>query len=106
MIFILFLLAGVGITNIVVNATVLDNPRAFIIKHSWFFGTLISCMMCAGFWIGFILGIHSGLNPIYMGGTVSLLSYILGNLMEYLEVLMAVKANELSVSDEESENNE
>lgn len=96
MAFLLFLLAGIGITNIIVNATLLDNPRDFIVKHSRFFGKLITCMMCAGFWVGFVLGICSGLNPIYMGGAISLLSYVLNEVMEYLQVLAALRANELT----------
>ena len=96
MAFLLFLLAGIGITNIIVNATILDNPRDFVINQSRFLGKLITCMMCTGFWVGFILGIHAELNPIYMGGAISLLSYVLNEVMEYLQVLAALRANELT----------
>lgn len=106
MAFLLFLLAGIGITNILVNATILDNPRNFIVQNSKFFGKLISCMMCTGFWIGFVLGIHAGLNPIYMGGAVSLLSYTLNEVMEYLQVLTALRASELSEVVDGEEDNE
>lgn len=96
MAFLLFLLAGIGITNIIVNATILERPRNFIIANSWFFGKLVTCMMCAGFWVGFFLGIHASLNPIYMGGAISLLSYILSEIMEYLQILAAIRASELN----------
>jgi len=52
---ILFILIGTGITNIVVNSTILDSLRDFIVSKakglSKPFGelveTLLSCMMCA-----------------------------------------------------------
>lgn len=106
MAFLLFLLAGIGITNIIVNATILDNPRNFVIKNSRILGKLITCMMCTGFWVGFFLGIHAGLNPIYMGGAVSLLSYILNEFIEYLQVLTALRANELNEIVDDGEDDE
>lgn len=108
MFFLLFLLAGIGITNLVVNATLLEKPRNFLIANSYFFGMLVSCMMCTGFWVGFILGIHAHINPIYMGGAISFLSYIFGELIEYLQVASAARANELSdvVDGEDEDDNE
>lgn len=108
MYFLLFILAGIGITNIVVNASILDNPRDFIIHQSDFFGKLVTCMMCSGFWVGCILGVFSGINPIYAGATISLLSFTFGLFTEYMEVTIALIASELDVEEivEEDEEDE
>lgn len=87
----LFLFSGVGITNIIVNASILDYPRDFIIKHSLFFGKLVSCMLCTGFWVGLILSLFSSnifgifgiIAPICAGGTISLFSVIYDIITDY-----------------------
>jgi hypothetical protein len=91
----LFILAGVGITNLVVNASLLDYPRDFIIERSNILGKLITCMMCSGFWVGLLIGIFIGINPILAGATISLLSFTFGLFVEYMEIEMAVKASYL-----------
>ena len=103
MFFILILLAGVGITNLIVNATILDYPRNFIVERSNFFGTLVTCMMCSGFWVGIILGLFTGTPIVLLGAAISLLSYTFGILIDYLQVLSAVKATELSDGEEDVE---
>jgi hypothetical protein len=49
--------SSVGVTNIIVNASILDPIRLFIHKRSKFFSSLIGCMLCSGFWVGFFSGI-------------------------------------------------
>jgi hypothetical protein len=93
--FLLFLIAGVGITNLVVNASILDIPRDFIIKEEPLLGKLVTCMMCSGFWIGLLMGIFSGVNPIYAGAAISVLSYTYEVSIEYIEILSAVQASKI-----------
>jgi hypothetical protein len=97
--FLLFILGGIGITNLVVNASILDIPRSFVINSSDFFGKLITCMMCFGFWVGFFLAIFFGFNPILAGATISLLSFAFSYLIEYAEIIVALRANELELID-------
>lgn len=88
----LFLFVGVGITNIVVNASILDYPRDFVIKHSPFFGKLLSCMLCTGFWVGIILWIFNPssfsdfgmLASLSAGASISLSSSFYDIITDYL----------------------
>lgn len=90
--FLLFLLTGIGITNIVVNASILDFPRDFVIARSTFFGNLITCMLCSGFWVGIFLwlfmpGLFSGFGiiaPIASGAVISLASSFYDIVTDYL----------------------
>lgn len=63
---IIFMLVGLGITNLIVNASIFDIPRDFLSNKFSFFGVLLNCMLCAGFWVGALLGIF-GLSPIHSG---------------------------------------
>ena len=88
----LFLFVGVGITNIVVNASILDNLRDFIALRSPFFEKLTSCMLCAGFWVGVFLsfftptifGMFGVIAPICAGATISLFSALYDIVTDYL----------------------
>lgn len=82
--FLLFLFAGIGITNLAVNASILDIPRDFVSSYSTFFEELIACMMCSGFWVGFLMGAAGGMNPLYSGAIISFASLISGYLVECL----------------------
>ncbi len=111
----LFIIIGVGITNLAVNASILDNPRNFVIEwasntegFSWV-AKLISCMMCSGFWVGFFLTIHFwfsdgiSFNPVYGGAIVSLFSYAFGSMMDYLDLSIAVVGSEIEEIEEAEE---
>ncbi len=102
--FFLFLLAGVGITNLIVNAGILEGPRNYLSQHSKFLGDLVSCMMCSGVWVGVILGLFFGFHPVLSGAAISFLSYVVSEILECLAVSKAVMALELSdVEDDENE---
>lgn len=88
----LIILAGVGITNLIVNASILDIPRNFLSEKSNFMNGLINCMMCSGFWVGLILGLLTGTNFIFIGSIISLLSYFFGKLIDYIDISIAAKA--------------
>lgn len=55
-----FVLTGYGLTQLLVYGSIFNKPRNFIKSRSDFFGELVSCPMCMGFWVGVFL---FGLNP-------------------------------------------
>lgn len=93
--FFLFILSGVGITNLVVNATILEYPRDFMSRYSNFLGKLTSCMMCSGFWVGVLISYLFNINPIVAGATISLLSHKFSYFKDYIELIIALKARQL-----------
>jgi hypothetical protein len=109
---ILFILIGVGITNLAVNASILDIPRDFVInktmetKYFSWVEKLISCMMCSGFWVGFLMSIDSSLlvnNPIYGGAIISVCSYLFGSIVDNLDLSVAIKGSQLGVEEAEED---
>jgi hypothetical protein len=57
---IFWIIAGYGMTSILVWGSIFDRARTFIKKHSKFFGDLISCTLCTGTWVGFFMSIVLG----------------------------------------------
>jgi hypothetical protein len=57
---IFWIIAGYGMTSILVWGAIFEKPRTFIKKHSKFFGDLISCTLCTGTWVGFFMSIILG----------------------------------------------
>ena len=49
---ILMLLACFGMTLILVHGKIFDCPRNFLSEKFGFFGKLIHCSMCTGWWVG------------------------------------------------------
>lgn len=99
--FILFILAGIGITNLIVNSSLVGLIKNKIFKKFPLIMELLSCMMCTGFWVGIILGIYSEHPIVLMASTISILSYTIGIIMEYLVVSTAVNALKLPEDDVE-----
>lgn len=66
---ILFGLVTFGITNIIVNGSILYPLRKFIWDKSKFFGALFSCAVCTGFWVGILV---SALTTIGVNDSVIL----------------------------------
>ena len=62
---VMFLMTCAGITSGLVGASLLDRPRDFISSKSPFFEGLLSCPMCSGFWVGLIMSMYFGVNPIF-----------------------------------------
>jgi hypothetical protein len=50
---------GWSITNIIVNGSIFDGLRVYLMVKSQTFSKLLTCMQCSGFWVGVILGIFS-----------------------------------------------
>ena len=53
--FLLLLFLGWAITNLIVNSSILDGPRNYLLVKHKFIGELVSCVMCTGFWVGVLL---------------------------------------------------
>ena len=57
----LFAMAAIGLTNIIVDSSIFEKPREWFAKRkeNWFAGKIndiMSCYQCAGFWSGAICG--------------------------------------------------
>lgn len=53
---ILFLLFwGWCITTVIVNGSIFDNIKNYLLVKAPFFHKLLTCVMCTGFWIGLIV---------------------------------------------------
>jgi len=76
------LFSMVGLTIIMSSGGIFEKTRSFISKKSSFFGDLISCPMCLGFWVGIISGLILGLNPVIFAGLVSVCSWITYNFVD------------------------
>lgn len=108
MVLLLFILFCTSITNIVVNSTILDFPRDFIIARAYdcskplgeVVEKLLSCMMCSGFWIGLILSLFFSINPIVGAGVISLTSHFYGTTIEALVAISEISES-LTVEDAE-----
>lgn len=50
-----FVLTGYGLTQLLVYGSIFNKPRDWIKSKSDFFGELVSCPMCTGFWVGALL---------------------------------------------------
>jgi len=80
----LFFMIGVGISNIIVNASIFDSLRGIAVARLGLIGKLVSCMLCTGFWVGVVLWLTSPhlfqsyglLAPICAGSSVSLACHI------------------------------
>ena len=57
MLMLFWILAAYGMTTILVYGSIFESTRDFIIKHSSFFGKLITCVLCTSTWVGFFFGI-------------------------------------------------
>jgi hypothetical protein len=64
---IFWIIAGYGMTSILVWGSIFEKPRIFIKKHSKFFGDLISCTLCTATWVGFFMSLMlDGLINTYL----------------------------------------
>ena len=80
--FVLFCLAAVGATHIIVFGSVFEKAR---VKLNW---SILTCTQCAGFHVGWIFGAYFTHDPIrmfLMGCVSSILSSITNTFQTYLE---------------------
>ena len=60
----LLIIIGWSITNIIVNGSIFDGIRIYLMVKNQMFSKLLTCMQCSGFWVGIGLGIFSVLRHI------------------------------------------
>lgn len=57
MTFVIWILACYGITQIIVESGLFENPRGWLLKKTPLIGRLANCILCASVWVGFLLSI-------------------------------------------------
>jgi len=60
--YLIYILVGWGITDILVNGSILQGIRNYFLVQLPFLGKLFTCIQCSGFWVGILLGILSRLE--------------------------------------------
>lgn len=60
--FLIYILIGWGVTDILVNGSILNPLRNYILVRIPFLYKLFSCIQCSGFWVGILLGFLSVIN--------------------------------------------
>jgi hypothetical protein len=53
----LFVLSVIGMTNIIVDGSIFQKRREELEKKSPFWGQVVMCHQCCGFWCGLICGL-------------------------------------------------
>ena len=49
------LFVGWSVTNILVNGSIFDPLRNYLLVKHRFFGKLLDCVTCSGFWVGVLI---------------------------------------------------
>jgi len=76
-------LAVFGAANGIVSSNLLEKFRIWVHTHSTFFGKLVHCPMCLGFWLGGIAHFlsysptNSLIFDMFLGSSVSWVGYLL-----------------------------
>lgn len=60
-----YIIIGWSITSILVNGSIFDPLRIYLLVKKPILHKLFSCMQCSGFWVGVIIGILSTSGVIY-----------------------------------------
>ncbi len=106
---ILLLLAGFGLTSILVDSKIMEPFRNWIGRID-FFNKLINCSMCTGFWVGlyysfimlfYLTFLHLGISIWITKGlfyfvTIPFATSGVAWLLERLTTIIDIKAHELS----------
>jgi len=84
-----FILATIGLTFIITQFYIFEGVRNYITKHSKFFGKLIHCPACMGFWNSLLI---KTLLIIYyhqiLSITIILIYGFIGSFVCYLTYLL------------------
>lgn len=78
------ILGLVGITLILTSSFILIPLRDRIVNLNKYFGILVNCSACTGFWTGLIYGLYTKetiVNSILLGGSVSFIAYFSDSLI-------------------------
>ena len=70
----IFILISYGLTQILCYGKIFDKIR----PKTGFFGELLSCSMCTGFWVGLTLWIMQPLTNLYHFDNCVLTGFLLG----------------------------
>ena len=72
-----FILACYGLTMIIVQSKIMEPVREFFAARVKFIYQLLHCMMCTGFWVGFLGSIYFHYSPSYalLNGTGNTIPY-------------------------------
>jgi hypothetical protein len=60
-----YLIIGWSITSILVNGSIFDPLRIYLLVKKPILHKLFSCMQCSGFWVGVVIGLLSVSGLIY-----------------------------------------
>lgn len=91
--YLIYILIGWGATDILVNGSILDRIRIYLMVKSPTLSKLLTCIRCSGFWVGILMGVFTGgisifsyypLQILSSGFLVSGSSVIINALMIYL----------------------
>ena len=82
-------------------SSIFEPIRDFVAGKSDFFGELINCPMCSGFWVGLTVCSldFQNYNPIYAGAITSMMSWIIASFIYYINSVTLVM--ETSIEEEE-----
>ena len=95
---ILFIIAAIGLTNIMVDSVVMDKPRQWIANRTdnWFFhkvNKILECYQCAGFWCGILCAIFlwtPWLSWLLYGFAGSFAAVLAAHVLTYFEAMAVV----------------
>jgi hypothetical protein len=90
--YLIYILIGWGITDILVNGSILDRVRVYFLVKFPLLSKLLTCIRCSGFWVGILMGVVLSLtqgelkllNVLGSGFLISGSSVIINALMIYL----------------------
>lgn len=89
---VLVLLACFGMTLILVHGKILDCPRNFLVERFGFFGKMIQCSMCTGWWVGlffaFIWVLHGTFPYLFYFITLAFASSGVSFLLERMAIFI------------------
>ena len=76
-----FCLSSAGLTIFIVASEIMTPVRDFLSKNSWL-KKLINCSQCTGVWVGALLSLHFGVNPIIGASIASVTSWSIHNIVD------------------------
>ena len=76
----LIYIAAIGFTIAFVYSSLFERFGNLVKRNSDFLGEMISCPLCFGFWSGIIFGFLYNIDPILLGFSTSILSWLVSNI--------------------------
>jgi hypothetical protein len=67
-------LIGWSLTNLLVNGSIFDSLRNYLLVKFPYISKLLSCMQCSGFWVGCLIGVLAYHQLLY-----NILYYVVTN---------------------------